>query len=399
MLEFEISRTVPATYPTTRCALVGVGGAGGNTINALVASGSEGITCIAINTDAQALELSRAHERIRIGNQTTKGRGAGSHPELGKAAAEEDLQRILEVVGNFDLVFLVGGLGGGTASGALPVIAQALKEKDILTICFATKPFSFEGKRRAQIADHAAMLLQTAVDTLITIPNETLLHMHKENDFSLIDAFSVINGIVGDCARNIVDIIMKPGHINVDFADVKTIMKGMGPALMGTARARGADRALQAAHAALSSPFLDSMSIRGARSVLINISGNSSLGIHEIRQAASRITEDMDEQATIIIGSVIDEMMGEDLCVTVIATNLPSMQRHQDKAYPFTQTAPQYTHIAQEQNPGLSKEHPLRDMLPSLEKRLKEHYALNQDELEIPSLLRKLIKEQQSSKQ
>jgi len=405
MLDFEISGSVVPASPSTRCAVMGVGGAGGNTINAIINAGAEGLTCIAVNTDAQALDISRATHRIRIGNKITNGRGAGSHPEIGRAAAEEDLNQILEAVHGVDVVFLTGGLGGGTGSGALPVIAQALKERDILTVCLAIKPFSFEGKRRLQIADHANALLQTTVDTLVTISNEKLLSLNNSAELSQVDAFGIINGVISDCIRSIVDIMIKPGHINVDFADLKTIMKGMGPALMGNARARGSDRAEQAAHAALSSPFFDPLQIRGSRSVLINVTGNQSLGLQEIHQAASRVTEDVDEQATIIIGSVIDETMGDEMSVTVIATGFPTAQRTSEKMYqPFSSqqlhtTSQTAQERAREQDMALTKEHPLRDMLPSLEKRLKEHYALNQEELEIPTLLRKLMKEQQSNNQ
>lgn len=411
MLEFEVSGSVSA-YPTTRIKVVGVGGAGGNTLNALLATGTHAIDYIAINTDAQALELSRAHHKLRIGEKITKGRGAGASPEVGKAAAEEDKAQIIEALKDADIIFLTGGLGGGTGSGALPVITQALKELDILTVCIVTKPFAFEGKRRMQIADQVEAILRDNVDTLITIHNEKLLTTAEQN-MSLVEAFGVVNTVIGDCVRSIVDIIMKPGHINVDFSDVKTIMKGMGAALMGTGRASGDSRAEHAALAAIASPFLDHLSITGARSVLINVAGNSSLGIHEVNQAASIITQEVDARATIIIGSVIDESMGNEVSVTVIATGFhtpAAASAQSDPVYhPFLSSsfaaqqrseqpaAPQAaTPIRQEQADVLAKDHPLRDILPSLEKRLKEQYAMNQDELEIPTLLRKLIKEQQA---
>ncbi len=299
--------------------VIGVGGAGGNTVNSLVSAGCEHIECIVANTDGQALEVSKARHKIQLGVKATKGLGTGANPELGKRAAEEDLDKIIEAIGTADIVFLTAGMGGGTGSGALPVIARALTKEGILTIALVTKPFSFEGKRRAQIAEKAIECLKKEVDSLIVIPNQRLLEI-VDTEVSMVQAFSLINDMLGNSVKGIADIITKPGYINVDFADVKAIMKGMGLSIMGTGRAAGEERAKQAALAAISSPLLENMSIHGARGVLLNITGSSNLRLHEISDAASIIYEQVAEDAHIILGSVIDDSMGNDVLITVIAT-------------------------------------------------------------------------------
>lgn len=320
MIEFLIEDQQTATTNTVpSIKVIGVGGAGGNTVNSLVDFGCEHIFCIAANTDGQALELSKAQQKIQLGVKATKGLGTGANPELGKHAAEEDLDKIVETIGNADIVFLTAGMGGGTGSGALPVIAHALAQKGILTIALVTKPFSFEGKRRAYIAEKAIELLKNEVDSLIVIPNQRLLEIVDES-VSMVQAFSLINDMLGNAVKGIADIITKPGYINVDFADVKSIMKGMGLAVMGTGRASGDDRAKQAALSAISSPLLENMSICGARGVLLNITGSANLRLHEISEAASVIYEQAADDAHIILGSVIDETMGDDVLITVIAT-------------------------------------------------------------------------------
>lgn len=305
--------------PMASIKVIGVGGGGGNTVNSLIESGYEGIQCMVANTDAQALESSKAREKVQIGVKSTKGLGTGADPAVGKRAAEEDLDKVLEVVGDADIVFLSGGMGGGTGSGALPVIARSLREKGILTIAIVTKPFLFEGKRRARVAQEAIDQLRKAVDTLIIIPNQKLLDF-VDSKVSMINAFAMINDVLCQSVRGISDIITKPGHINVDFADVRTIMKDRGLAVMGTGRATGEGRAKKAALAAISSPLLENMSVAGAHGVLFNITGGKSLGIHEISEAASVIYEQAHEDANIILGSVIDESLDDEVIVTIIAT-------------------------------------------------------------------------------
>lgn len=312
--------------------VIGVGGGGGNTINSIIESGGHGIEFIAANTDAQALSFSKAHVKIQIGVKSTKGLGTGSNPDLGKRSAEEDLEKILDAVGDADIVFLTAGLGGGTGSGALPVIAHALRERGILCIAVVTKPFAFEGKKRMAVAEQAFAQIKNEVDTLIVIPNQKLLTLVDQN-VSMIDAFAMINDVLGLSVKGISDIITKPGHINVDFADVRTIMKDRGLALMGTARAKGERRAEEAALNAIASPLLETMDIDGAHGILLNITGGPSLGLHEIAQAASVIYDQSEEDTHIIIGSVIDESMGDEVSVTVIATGFDYRENHESKKY------------------------------------------------------------------
>ncbi|HEV2600710.1 MAG TPA: cell division protein FtsZ [Candidatus Babeliales bacterium] len=302
-----------------RIKVIGIGGAGSNTVNSIIDSGSKGIDFIVANTDAQALENSKAVHKIQIGLKSTKGLGAGANPELGQRAAEEDIDKLMELLGDADIVFLAAGMGGGTGSGGISVVARALKEHGILSIAVVTKPFSFEGKRRARVANEAIEKLRKEVDTLIVMPNQKLIDI-VDKKVSMIDAFSMINDVLSQSVTGISDIITKPGHINVDFADVRVIMKDMGLAVLGTGRARGENRAREAALQAISSPLLENMSIDGARGVLLNITGGVNLGLHEISDAASIIYERADEDATIILGSVIDPTMTDEVSVTVIAT-------------------------------------------------------------------------------
>ena len=316
MIEFNKE---PLNESVASIKVIGIGGAGGNTVQSIIGSGYQGIESIVANTDAQVLALSQANHVVHIGIKSTKGLGTGANPELGKRAAEEDLDKIMEAIGDADIVFLTAGTGGGTGSGALPVVAKALRERGILSIAIVTKPFVFEGKRRAAVAEKAIEALRKEVDTVIIIPNQKLLDVVGKN-VSMIDAFAMINDILGRSVKGISDIITKPGHINVDFADVRTIMKDMGLAVLGTGSASGPDRATQAALKAISSPLLENMSIKGARGVLLNISGSKNLGLHEISQAAQVMYDQVHEDATIILGSVIDESLNDEVTVTIIAT-------------------------------------------------------------------------------
>lgn len=319
----------------------------------------EGIEFIVANTDAQALALSKASVKVQLGVKSTKGLGAGANPDLGKRAAEEDLCTLMEHLQDANIVFLTGGLGGGTGSGALPVIAHALKEKNILTIAVVTKPFDFEGKKCSLVAQEAIEHLKKEVDTLLIIPNQKLLTV-VDKHVSMMDAFSLINGILSQCVKGISDIITKPGYINVDFADVRTIMKDMGLAVMGTGKARGADRALVAAHQAISSPLLENMSIKGAQSVLLNISGGSDLALYEISDAAEIITQEAAEHANIIVGSVIDQALHDEIIVTVIATGFISQEAEKKPAQaafrPAIEEAPKEKEIVAQQRPISSVE-------------------------------------------
>ena len=309
--------------------VIGIGGAGGNAVNSMIEAGFDGIEFIAANTDAQALNNSKADQKIQLGTKSTKGLGTGANPQLGRRAAEEDIERILDKVGDAEIVFLTAGAGGGTGSGASPVIAQALKEKGILTIGIITKPFNFEGRRRELVAEECLASLQKNIDTLIVIPNQKLLELVDKN-ISMIDAFNMINNVLVQSVRSISEIITKTGHINVDFADLKTIMKDRGLALMGTGSASGENRAKEAAYKAINAPLLDSLNINGAQGVLLNITGGNNLTLHEINDIASIVYSESDSNAHIIIGSVVDPNIRDEIFVTVIATGFASKQAEKE---------------------------------------------------------------------
>ncbi len=299
--------------------VVGVGGGGGNAVNRMIDTDLRGIEFIAANTDLQALQKSIAPTKIQLGGLLTKGLGAGAYPDIGRKAALEDTEKLLELLDGADMVFLTAGLGGGTGSGAAPIIASLASEIGALTVAVVTKPFGFEGRRRQQIAEEAVEELRGAVDTLITIPNERLLSF-VERGTPLSEAFRIADDVLRQAVQGISDLITIPGEINVDFADVRTIMTGMGMALMGTGVAKGENRAIEAAQRAISSPLLEETSIEGARGVLINISGGNDLTLHEVAEAAKIISDSVDPGANIISGMVIDHALEESMKVTVIAT-------------------------------------------------------------------------------
>lgn len=320
MIEFNVEHGKAGGALGASIKVMGVGGAGGNAINSMIQSGdAPEVMYMVANTDAQALNLSQAECKIQLGTKVTKGLGAGSNPEIGRRAAEEDIDAVMNAIGDADILFLTAGLGGGTGSGALPVIAAAAKEKGILTVAIVTKPFQFEGKRRLSYADHAVKQLKSVVDTYIVVPNQKLIEV-ADPKISMMDAFTLSNNVLHQAIKGISDIIIKTGLINVDFADVRTVMKDMGLAIMGTARCKGEDRAAKAALAAINSPLLENINIQGAQGVLINITGNSDLGLHEINDAAHVVYSLVKEDANIILGSVIDPGMHDEVMVTVIAT-------------------------------------------------------------------------------
>jgi cell division protein FtsZ len=338
MIEFE-QEALQRQKSMVSIKVIGVGGAGGNAVNSIIESGCQGIGFVVANTDAQALEFSKAQYKIQIGVKSTKGLGAGANPEMGKRAAEEDLDKVMDAISGADIVFIVGGMGGGTGSGGLPVIARALRDKGILVIAIVTRPFLFEGKRRASVANAAIEKLKQDVDTLIVIPNQKLLEVVNE-EVSMIDAFAMINeGVLSQSVRGLSDIITRPGHINVDYADIRTIMKDRGLAVMGTGKASGKGRARQAALQAISSPLLENMSVVGAHGVLCNITGGKGLGLHEISEAASVVYEQAHEDANIIIGSVIDDSLQDEVIVTIIATDFerPSVVQEEVIIEPLVQ--------------------------------------------------------------
>jgi len=307
--------------PRAKIRVMGVGGGGGNAVNYMVKSDLEGVDFIIANTDAQALSVSPVENKIQIGAKVTKGLGAGSNPEIGRKSAEEDLEQISLQIADADILFLTAGMGGGTGTGATPVIARAAKELGILSVAVVTKPFTFEGKRRLKQAEAAIEELRKDVDTIIVIPNQKLMDV-VNSSISMLDAFAMVNDVLKQAVKCVADIIVKSGHINVDFADVKAIMKGMGFAIMGAGKCSGEDRARKAALEAISSPLLEGVSVDGAKGVLINITGNSKLTLQEIHDAANVIYDRASQDANIILGSVIDESMGDDVLVTIIATGV-----------------------------------------------------------------------------
>ncbi|HEU4712181.1 MAG TPA: cell division protein FtsZ [Pyrinomonadaceae bacterium] len=302
-----------------RIKVIGIGGGGSNAVNRMIEAGIEGIEFLVANTDLQALKRSRAPIKIQLGSRLTKGLGAGADPNVGREAALEDTDKIIEVLEGADMVFVTTGLGGGTGTGGAPIIASLATELDALTVAVVTKPFHFEGRRRMQQADQGLRELRECVDTVITIPNERLLHT-VERGVSLADSFRVADDVLRQAVQGISDLITVPGLINLDFADVKSIMQGMGMALMGAGRATGENRAIEATQQAISSPLLEEATIQGAKGVLINITGGPDLTLFEVNAASSIIRESADDDANIIFGAVIDENMTDEMKITVIAT-------------------------------------------------------------------------------
>jgi len=318
-MSFSIEFAEEHTGYDARIKVIGCGGSGGNAVNTMINFGLEGVEFIVVNTDAQALGANAAPAKLHIGQNVTRGLGAGADPEKGRKAALEDVTRIKEMIAGADMVFVTAGMGGGTGTGAAPVIAQLAREEGCLTVGVVTKPFFFEGKQRSRRADIGLAMLAEHVDTLITIPNQKLLTLGDE-DLSFVEAFRKADEVLYQAIKGISDLITQSGIVNVDFADVKTVMSNMGRALMGTGCAKGQGRARLAAEQAISSPLLDDISVDGATGVLINIVGGPDMRMKEIEEAASLVQEQAHEDANIIFGATIDENMGEMIKVTVIAT-------------------------------------------------------------------------------
>ncbi|MCG8463372.1 MAG: cell division protein FtsZ [Xanthomonadales bacterium] len=311
--------------PSAVIKVIGVGGGGGNAVNQMVEVGIEGVDFVSINTDAQALRNFQGKNTLQIGGSVTKGLGAGANPEVGRQAALEDRDRIQELLKGSDMVFLTAGMGGGTGTGAAPVIAQAAKEMGILTVAVVTKPFPFEGQRRAAVAAKGIEELTHHVDSLITIPNAKLLSV-LGGEITLLNAFRSANDVLSGAVQGIAELITRPGLINVDFADVRTVMSEMGMAMMGAGVARGEDRALMAANAAVGSPLLEDVDLSGALGLLVNITAGLNLSMREFEEIGSTISDLASDDATVVIGTVIDPDMEDELRVTVVATGLGEMQ-------------------------------------------------------------------------
>ncbi len=357
-----------------RIKVIGVGGGGGNAVNRMIEAGIEGIEFLVANTDLQALKRSRAPIKIQLGGKLTKGLGAGANPEVGRNAALEDTEKIIEALEGADMVFVTTGLGGGTGTGAAPIIASLATELNALTVAVVTKPFHFEGKRRMAQSEQGLRELRECVDTVITIPNERLLHT-VDRSVSLQDSFKLADDVLRQAVQGISDLITVPGLINLDFADVKAIMQGMGMALMGAGRASGENRAINATQQAISSPLLEEASIQGAKGVLINITGGLDLTLYEVNEASSIIREAADEDANIIFGAVIDESMRDEMKITVIATGFD----HESVEAGMTSSAAAATATQPRYAPRGTDELPTRT-------------AVNQaraDDLDVPAFIRK----------
>lgn len=318
MLEFDMDLEQYA-----QIKVIGCGGGGNNAVNRMIEAGLQGVEFIALNTDKQALVLSQAEYKIQIGEKITKGLGAGANPEIGQRSAEENKDEIYKVLEGADMVFITAGMGGGTGTGAAPVVASIAKELGILTVGVVTKPFTFEGRKRMVHAEKGIEELKTKVDTLVTIPNDRLLQV-AEKKTSLGDAFKIADDVLLQGVQGISDLIAVPGLINLDFADVKTIMENTGLAHMGIGRASGENRASEAAQKAIQSPLLET-SIQGAKGVLLNITGGAQLGLFEVNEAAELVAEAADPDVNLIFGAVIDESLQDDIKITVIATGFESI--------------------------------------------------------------------------
>jgi cell division protein FtsZ len=315
---FELVDSIPQNAVIK---VVGVGGGGGNAVKHMIGNQVEGVEFVCANTDAQALKDVDTRTVLQLGNAVTKGLGAGANPEVGRQAAMEDRERIAEVLNGADMVFITAGMGGGTGTGAAPVVAEVAKEMGILTVAVVTKPFPFEGKKRLAIADAGIKELQERVDSLITIPNEKLLAVLGKTT-SLLDAFKAANDVLLGAVQGIADLIMRPGMINVDFADVRTVMSEMGMAMMGTGTAKGENRAREAAETAIRSPLLEDINLQGARGILVNITAGLDLSLGEFSEVGDTVEEFASADATVVVGTVIDPEMSDELRVTVVATGL-----------------------------------------------------------------------------
>jgi cell division protein FtsZ len=301
--------------------VIGVGGGGGNAVKHMVANNVHGVDFVCANTDAQALNNVESHTVLQLGHAITKGLGAGANPDVGRQAAMEDRARIAEALNGADMVFVTAGMGGGTGTGAAPVVAEVAKEMGILTVAVVTKPFVFEGRKRMKIAEAGMLELQQHVDSLITVPNDKLLSVLGK-DASLVSAFEAANNVLQGAVQGIADLIINPGLINVDFADVRTVMSEMGMAMMGTGAATGPDRAREAAEMAIRSPLLEDIDLQGARGILVNVSASQNLSLGEFNDVGEASEEFASEEATVVVGTVIDESLGDEVRVTVVATGL-----------------------------------------------------------------------------
>lgn len=380
MLEFDMD-----TEQFAQIKVVGVGGGGNNAVNRMIEASLKGIQFIAINTDKQALYNSKAEYKIQIGEKLTRGLGAGANPEIGSKAAEESRDDVYQALQGADMVFVTAGMGGGTGTGAAPIVAQIAKEMGILTVGVVTKPFTFEGRRRMMHADKGIEELRKRVDTLVTIPNDRLLQV-VEKRTSIVDAFKIADDVLRQGVQGISDLIAIPGLVNLDFADVKTIMHERGLAHMGVGHASGENRAIDAAKQAIHSPLLET-TINGAKGVLLNITGGPSLGLYEINEAAAIVQEAADMEANIIFGAVIDESLKDEIRITVIATGFEDHPEVASVSSPASQMVPAAQPAAQSPVEAVQPEPEVQEIPAEPTVEAAEHSDAT--EYDIPTFLRK----------
>ena len=366
--------------------VVGVGGGGGNAVEHMVGNHVDGVDFICANTDSQALKNMSARSVLQLGSTVTKGLGAGANPEVGRQAAMEDRERIAEALSGADMVFITAGMGGGTGTGAAPVVAEVAQELGILTVAVVTKPFPFEGRKRIKLAEGGLTELAKHVDSLITIPNEKLLAVLGKTT-SLLDAFSAANDVLLGAVQGIADLIIRPGMINVDFADVRTVMSEMGQAMMGTGFSSGENRAREAAEAAIRSPLLEDVNLEGARGILVNITAGTNLSLGEFTEVGDAIEEFSSEDATIVVGTVIDESMTDELRVTVVATGLGNLENTPKKVVDNTVTKSDGTlDYKKLERPTVTRQ---TNTQPESQARANSDTNKDMDYLDIPAFLRR----------
>jgi cell division protein FtsZ len=369
-----------------RIKVLGVGGGGGNAINRMIAAKVEGVEFMVANTDLQALETSKAPLKIQLGAKLTKGLGAGANPDVGRAAALEDTDKIVEALEGADMVFVTAGLGGGTGTGGAPIVASLARELGALTVAVVTKPFAFEGRRRMAQAEYGLSELSQAVDTVICIPNERLMDF-VDKGTSFFEAFRIADDILRQGVQGISDIITITGIINRDFADIKTIMEGMGYAVMGTAIGRGDNRAVDATNQAIASPLLEDASINGAQGILLNITGSSMLTLHEVHEASSIVQQSAAENANIIFGAVLDESMEDAVKVTVIATGIKSEQMG---IKPLAGISPALKSVQESVKLRRQKAAAGSDEAPEAEDKARPE--ISEDDLDVPAFMRRPLR-------
>lgn len=369
--------------------VVGVGGGGGNAVRHMLASEIEGVEFLCANTDAQALKDLDSKSLIQLGGNITKGLGAGANPEIGRQSAMEDRDRISEALKGSDMVFITAGMGGGTGTGAAPIVAEVAREMGILTVAVVTKPFGFEGGKRMKVADAGLKALEDTVDSLITIPNEKLLTVMGKNT-SLLDAFASANDVLLGAVQGIADLITRNGMINVDFADVKTVMSEMGNAMMGTARATSDERAREAAEGAIRSPLLDDINLQGARGILVNITAGMDLNLGEFSEVGDIVREFASESATVVVGTVIDPEMENELKVTVVATGLNAGTDAPQKVVDNTRNMDGKTDYNQLDRPAVLRRRAVAsEGNAAVDQESQEASDTNVDYLDIPAFLRR----------